>query len=261
VPAPTLAVDETGLHPHRRQPRSQVTHGQVAPRTLRPELFAGTPKTVATPTTTAGADTQAVLLADNFAGVPRNQPLPDGSVHGTWRSDFHGYGTTQVTEEDGQVVLSQQPQTSTHPDETHASMVSTTQSFGDMELDVSTRTVRQLRQGEPNPWETSWVTWHQTDNQHAYYLALKTNGWELGKLDPSYPGGQRFLATGNDPAFPVGTWNDVKVRQQGATMHVQVNGRDLATFTDQERPYLSGSVGLYNEDAHVQFKNVVVTEP
>jgi hypothetical protein len=38
-----------------------------------------------------------------------------------------------------------------------------------------------------------------------------------------------------------------------------VGDRQLTTFTDAERPYLSGSVALYNEDAEVHFENVRIT--
>jgi hypothetical protein len=90
-----------------------------------------------------------------------------------------------------------------------------------------------------------------------YYLALKPNGWELGKRDPSYPGGQRFLATGEN-AYPIGFWYSVEIEQRGATQTARVDGRRLTTFTDRERPYLGGSVGLYAEDAEAEFTDVTI---
>lgn len=98
----------------------------------------------------------------------------------------------------------------------------------------------------------------RNDSAHFYYLALKPSGWELGKRDPAYPGGQRFLATGATPSFPIGTWEHVEVTQATDgnghptfTVKATVNGIPvtLATFTDTERPYLSGKVGNYNEDS------------
>jgi hypothetical protein len=35
-----------------------------------------------------------------------------------------------------------------------------------------------------------------------------------------------------------------------------VDGKVLTTFTDMERPYLSGKFGFYTEDAKVAFDNV-----
>ena len=56
--------------------------------------------------------------------------------------------------------------------------------------------------------------WDYTDNNHFSYLALKTNGWELGKRDPAYPGGQRFLATGSDSPTQIGQWRKGLMREQ-----------------------------------------------
>jgi hypothetical protein len=39
-------------------------------------------------------------------------------------------------------------------------------------------------------------------------------------------------------------------------MTVSVNGAKVASFTDSERPYPSGMVGLYNEDALVYFDDI-----
>jgi hypothetical protein len=122
------------------------------------------------------------------------------------------------------------------------------------------RTVRQLRTGSaPNPWEAAWALWHYTDNEHFYYVILKPNGWELGKEDPAYPGAQRFLATGESP-FPIGPTYTVRVRQIGNVTTVWADGRQLVSFTDNERPYRSGAIGLYNEDAEVEFDGVSVTD-
>ncbi len=108
-----------------------------------------------------------------------------------------------------------------------------------------------------------------------------SRGWELGKLDQALfaredDGGQRYLATGTNPAFPVGEdWRNVAITQKGATITVEVDGEVLTTFTDgpgseglgpwsdylEQEVYNSGTIGLYTEDAHVQFKDVSVTQP
>ncbi|MER5865338.1 family 16 glycoside hydrolase [Kitasatospora sp. NPDC002040] len=179
------------------------------------------------------------------------QHWPEGSVHGPWRSVFNGEGYTG--QRGGTLVL--EPRRSLQPAETHAALVVSTDSWQTVDYRLQVRTTDQLRDPAPNAWEVAWVVWNYTDPQHFYYLALKPTGWELGKEDPAYPGYQRFLATGL-PQYPVGPWHGVEVRQTGATMSVEVDGRPVVTFTDQERPYQGGQVGLYTEDAHVEFRDI-----
>ena len=93
-----------------------------------------------------------------------------------------------------------------------------------------------------------------------YYLILKPRGWELGKGDPSYPGGQRFLRTGHR-RFAIGAWQHVRVRQVGQRMKVWVNGRYLTRFVDRQRPYKNGTVAVYSEDAKTYFDDLLVTRP
>lgn len=218
-------------------------------------------RTTPAPTTVAASPTPAAVgssdFSDNFEGYGANESWADGSSHGGWRSVFNGYGTMGTTV-DGSKVLTQSPQASTSSGETHASLAVTTQSFGDIDMTMRVRTVRQLRTPTPNAWETAWVLWDYSDNTHFTYLALKPNGWELGKEDSAYPGAQRFLASGADRKFPVGAWYTVRVRKIGSTVTVWVDGTQLTAFTDSERPYLSGSVGIYNEDAEIHADDVSV---
>jgi hypothetical protein len=200
------------------------------------------------------------LFSDNFEALPIGMDWADGSAHGAWTDVFNGFGTVGIEQAETH-VLGQVPQVSTSAGETHSSLVTTNQSFGDLDLTLRMKTVAQLRTSQPNPWEVAWVFWHYTDNVHFYYLSLKPNGWELGKEDPAYPGAQRFLANASSPSFPVGMWNTVRVRQVGNSMSVYANGQLLTTFVDSERPYLSGSIGLYNEDSHAQFDDVQVQAP
>lgn len=198
------------------------------------------------------------VFRQGFDGVGSGVAWQDGQVYGLWRSQFHGWGTTKVTHVDGRRVLAQRPRPATRPDRTDASLVTTARDFGDLDLTASLRTLAQLRTPTPNPWEVAWLLWHFTDNTHFYYLALKPDGWELGKEDPAYPGAQRFLATSTAPGFPVGRWYDVRIRHTRDTTTVWVDGQQLVSFHDTERPYRRGAVGLYNEDAAVQFADVTV---
>ncbi|MFJ4846024.1 MULTISPECIES: calcium-binding protein [unclassified Streptomyces] len=177
----------------------------------------------------------------------------DGSVHGRWLSVYDGYGDNRG--DDTSLTLT--PAASTRPDETHAGLVVTTERYADVAYTARMRALRRLRSPAPNPWEVPWLVWGYGDPEHFYYVTLKPNGWELGKRDPAYPGGQRFLATGPTP-FPPGPWYEVGVEQRGAVVTVTAGGRFLTSFTDAERPYTSGSVGAYTEDAQAAFAGLQV---
>lgn len=171
-----------------------------------------------------------------------------------WNRAFDGYGRIS-TVRDAYVglALQLQPRASKSADETHAALATSPQSFGDVSIHLRMRTIRQLRTGmQPNAWETAWVLWHYSDNAHFYYLALKPNGWELGKEDPAYPGNQHFLASGNNLTFPVQGPDDVRVEQRGNSIVAYANGVKLVSLRDG-RPYASGRVGLYCEDSQVRF--------
>jgi hypothetical protein len=182
---------------------------------------------------------------------PAGAPWVDGSTHGRWLSVFNGHGVN--TGDDERLRLSPLP--AEDPGTTHAGLVVSTASYTDVRLETRMRTVEQLREPDPNPWEVPWLVWAYTDAEHFYYVTLKPNGWELGKRDPAYPGGQRFLATGHEE-YGVGDWHSVRVEQHGAVLTVFAGGRRLARFTDRERPYLQGSVGAYTEDATVEFEGL-----
>ena len=184
----------------------------------------------------------------------------DGSTHGRWTSTYDGYGYNGIGV-DGTHVLVERPLPSLRPSVTHAGLVTSRASYGDTDLTVRVRTVKQLRLPAPNPWEVGWTLWHYSDDVHFYYLVLKPNGWELGKEDPAYPGAQRYLRTGSSPTFAVGTWHTMHIRQVGDTITVWGDGTRLTSFTDNEHPYRSGHVGLYNEDSLVHFDTVTVTAP
>lgn len=194
---------------------------------------------------------------EDFSGMPVGHCYPDGSEVGVWRFVYDGYGCSGFVSSNANTMLSEAPMTAIRPDETHAALVLGPAVAGDFTLEVSAATARQLRSGSPaNPWEVAWILWHYTDDLHFYYFAAKPNGWELGKEDPAYPGAQRFLATGSAPVFPIGRWYRVRVTQEGETIQVFVDDLLITTFTDRERPYSSGRIALYSEDAEVYFDNV-----
>ncbi|MGJ0395784.1 MAG: hypothetical protein ACR65U_06140 [Methylocystis sp.] len=189
-----------------------------------------------------------------------------------WKSVYHGYGSNAVVRQfDGQ-ALSIRPKESGSASETHAGLISgphpawPVDMQGNFTIEASLHTEKQLRrQDAPNPWEVAWLLWDYVDDKHFYYLILKPNGWELGKGDPDYPGYQRFLASGHRPIYPIGNRYVVKIVQAASptstTLTVFADGVPLTTFTDRERPYSSGLVGFYSEDALVNFHSIVVTRP
>ena len=154
-------------------------------------------------------------------------------------------------------LLNLAPAVSTRPDETHSALIVSQESFqGSVRFEGSVCTLEQLRVGAANPWETAWLVWNYADNDHFYYFTMKPNGWELGKRDPDYAGGQRFLATSTDVTFEVGKWNRFEITQDGNRIAISVDGVELVRFQDLERPYLGGRIGLYTEDARVMLDDV-----
>jgi hypothetical protein len=199
-------------------------------------------------------------FSDDFSSYQKNVCFADGSSFGPWLAAFSGYGCIKTATDAGGSYVEEAPKASASPSETHSSMILGPQFSGPINYALSILTVAQLRTGSaPNPWEVAWVAWNYADDVHFYYLALKTNGWELGKEDPAYPGAQRYLATGSNPVFPIGVRYDVRVSQDSSNViSVYVGGKLLTTFTDLERPYTSGRIAFYNEDARVQLRSVAV---
>jgi hypothetical protein len=205
-------------------------------------------------------DAAVTVFTENFGSLPQNVSWQDGSRHGSWLADYNGYGTTKVVGSTA-ATLEETPKASTRSAETHAGLVVTAATYGNVDITARQRTVAQLRTPRPNAWEVPWLLWNYTDDDHFYYIALKPNGWELGKEDPSYPGAQRYLATGSNVKFPVGPWHTVRARQVGSTISVWGDGHLLTTFTDPERPYGNGRVGLYTEDARADHDDVTIGIP
>lgn len=193
------------------------------------------------------------------APASNNECLNEGDSFGSWRLRFSGYGCVGLTSDGSGTSMSLQPMVATANDETHAPLLLGPE-YGDrLQLTTRFETVQQLRQnGEPNSWEVAWLIWQYQDDDHFYYFIPKPNGWEVGKRDPAYPGGQRFLATGTDLKFPVGRAYNVQITHKGNVFSVMIDGALLTTFADTERPYVSGRIALYSEDAEIRVHQVSV---
>ena len=205
------------------------------------------------------------FINEQFGSLASGSTWTDGQTVGRWQVVFAGYGAVSKPAMRPH-VLRLSPARAQSAGETHAALVVSRKSFANRCLDVKTRVIvrEQLRVGSaPNPWETAWLIWDYLDNDHFSYLAIKTNGWELGKRDPVYPGGQRFLATGEAPATAAGQWRSARIKRTASadglrsTIRAFVGGINVATFRDTERPYVSGKLGMYVEDATADFDKIV----
>ncbi len=189
-----------------------------------------------------------------------NKCIHQGNSFNKWKLVMDGYGCVKNEFGGFTPYLYSAPKVSTKASEIHSTLVLGPSFSNNFVLQLDIDTHEQQRRGSPpNPWEVGWIFWNYVDKSHSYYLVLKRTGWELGKLDPAYPGLQRFLETGHNIKFPINHWYHVKIIQNGSTMTIYVNGKFITTFTDHERPYTHGKIGLYNEDAQVYFDNVKVS--
>lgn len=189
---------------------------------------------------------------DDFTSYGR-MVLDDGDRVGPWRVVFDGnYTSATVRVLPGALRLSPQPSRS--PNETFAALVVSRQRFSTEPMHLSARWVTRetTRIGTPNPWEVGWLVWDYLDNDHFTYLVLKPNGWEVGRRDPSRPGGQRFMYDDVAPVTPIGTARTVTVDRVGRVTTIRLDGEVLVSYPLPARER-RGAVGMYTEDAVVDW--------
>jgi large repetitive protein len=202
--------------------------------------------------------------------------LADGSIFGAWQSVFGGGGCVAVITSNGKKILHENPRVAMTPAQTFSSLVVGPTLSAPFTFQGQLLTVRQQRTGSlPNPWEVAWIIWNYTDNQHFYYFIPKTNGWELGKADPVFPGGQRFIQLISKPVFAPGVWHSFNVTHSlNNTMTISIDNVLITSFTDTPcvtgnptlaacpagaaPPYSAGKIGLYNEDSEVNFSDIAL---
>jgi hypothetical protein len=188
--------------------------------------------------------------------------LADGQISPdqNWRCVYTGYGEVKTEAIGSNLVMKLAPLPAASSDITHASLAFTNATFTDQIIELDVRTVEQLRQGTaPNPWEAAWVAFRASNNSF-YYFILKPNGIELGKaIDSATLNKQVFLFTADSPRLKIGQWSHWKIQAQGTRISVWIDGIQVVDYVDTQEPRLqSGAVGLYTEDAYVQFDNVRV---
>jgi hypothetical protein len=207
-------------------------------------------------------------LYDNFEGG--TYTLSDGqtSPNGKWIDNFNGFGSAGV-QDDGtgtNKVFFERPATSTSPSQTHSTLVTSTQKWGNFDLDIDVKTVQQLRQNSsPNPWEVAWIFFRQSDTFHYYAFLVKPNGIEFDKKDcntcTDHVQGQQFLVTASSPTLKIGGWSHWKITAIGNHITISVDGNKVVDYVDQtmSQQLSSGAIAMYTEDANVNFDNVFVT--
>ncbi|MDO4644016.1 MAG: hypothetical protein Q4A74_09265, partial [Cardiobacteriaceae bacterium] len=216
------------------------------------------------------------VFEENFSTYNVNSDYSaDGQSFGSWKTVFNGGGHVKVIHtgskdengDDNKALELSPAANATDQTRTTSTLVIGPEARDNFEYSGTLTTTAQLRQNDPpNPWETSWIVWGYTDNEHFYYFIPKANGWELGKRDPDYKGGlhdvggQRFLASGTEASFAPNDVKKFRVIQNGDTMQVIINDKEIVTFTDSDKPYHGGKIGLYTEDATIVADDIHLKE-
>jgi hypothetical protein len=214
------------------------------------------------------AEAEESSTNDNFDGSTYNLSDGETSPNNKWIQSWTGKGEagTMTIHSTGNEVFFAKPKAPTSPDETHSSLTLSTNKWQDIEINLKVRTKEQLRQNsDPNAWEAAWVMWRYVDSYHHYYFVVKENGIELGKKDNNRQAEEQvFLHTAKSPKLELGEWSNWKIKMEGEHIQVYLNGDKVADYTDDDMSdTLSkpGAVGLYTEDAYVQFDNVHISSP
>ena len=210
-------------------------------------------------------------LYDNFESSPHTITDNQTSPNGKWFNKYSGFGVsgtvkiTSLTTTDNNTVFYEKPKTSINPNETHAALTLTTQSYEDVEMHLRAKTNQQLRQNStPNPWEVAWVMWRYQDDWHHYYFIFKPNGIELGKKqNENQAEEQIFLYTANEPKLEIDEWNTWYIKMSGNHIEIWLKMEDgswqrVVNYNDNTPIVGPGNIGLYTEDAHVQFDDVYI---
>ena len=207
-------------------------------------------------------NTSSVAVApfsDDFSDYSVGDSFKDGDSFGAWNVPFAGYGHVKVVDNNTNPALELAPMRQSGQTSTSSALVLGPEHTNDFTYSGQITTLEQLRQGAtPNAWETAWVVWNYIDNDNYYYFVARDNGWELGKRDPDYTGGQRFMATGSE-SWALGDTKDFHIAKQGDTVEISINGTVITTFTDTQNPHQGGRIGLYTEDARILADNIVLT--
>jgi hypothetical protein len=224
------------------------------------------PTTALIPKNISSNKVSASNLYDDFENSTYTLADRQISPNKKWQNIYNGGGSSGVKKDaEGKNVLFMYPKASITDNETHANLVKSTNQFSDFDMIIDVKTVKQLRQNTPpKPWEAAWIFFRFADSFHHYWFVLKSSGVELGKKDcdtcANSHQGQIFLYSNDRPSLKVGDWSKWEVKVIGNHISITVNGTQVVDFTDSgmSRKLASGSIGLYDEDANVNFDNVSI---
>jgi hypothetical protein len=213
----------------------------------------------------------ALDLYDNFEGPPYIITDNETSPNGKWFNKYNGFGAsgtvtiTSLAATDNNTVFYEEPKISIRPNETHAALTLTTQTYEDVEMYLKVKTNNQLRENSmPNPWEVAWIVWRYQDDWHHYYFIFKPNGIELGKKqNENQAEEQIFLYTANEPKLRIDEWNTWYIKMSDNHIEIWLEMADgsmqrVVNYHDNAQIVGPGNIGLYTEDAHVQFDDVYI---
>lgn len=239
---------------------------------------------VASTTLSFQQSARAFYLYDNFEGDTYTLTDNQTSPNGKWFNLYSGFGTSgterinssssfaQLDNNNSSrnnynnTVFYEKPSTSKNPNETYSALTLTTETYEDVEIYLKVRTNQQLRENSPpNPWEVAWIMWRYQDDWHHYYFIFKPNGVELGKKqNENHTDKQMFLYTANEPKLKIGEWSTWYLKMSGNHVEIWLKMVDgswqrVVNYYDDIPIVGLGNIGLYTEDAYVQFDDVYIS--
>ncbi len=138
----------------------------------------------------------------------------------------------------------------------------------DYTVQVKVQVAEQLRD-QPNFWEVAWLFFRMPgfSTFPFYYFIYKTidvnypdTGVEFGVKTSAW--GQTFLATAaKKPELVIGQWYDYRITVNQYQMTAWIDGENSITLVDDSQQAATGGVGLYGEDAKVNFDDLIVYQP
>jgi hypothetical protein len=145
------------------------------------------------------------------------------------------------------------------PGTTAAALVTSKFTCKDFIIEITAKTLSQLRQPNPNPFEVFWIFFNYViapnGKKEANYFILKPNGVEIGTAKDEL--GQIFLSTENNPKLVLGMDTRYKLIKRGQKLSVHINNNHVKDFDysnnipGKQLYNHNGKIGLYCEDAQV----------
>jgi hypothetical protein len=199
---------------------------------------------------------------DDFSMYTVNTCFDNNTVYGDWIFLSNGGGCNQFTDNNFNYWYKAYPGWASSLDESYYNMILGPDYNSDLNFEVKLITRNQVRQNDdPANSEVAQIFWYIDENiERYYYFIPEPIGWELGKIDPdeNYDNNVRILATGTDYNFPIDNWYDIKVEQLDNNIAVYVDNNLIVEFSDNERAYTNGRIGLHSKDAYSKFDEIKI---